>query len=202
MVQKIGEEMVENIVFFSKFLFFIFIVSCNRTMNSDNEYNYFNFSNSKEKQVDTLINISKIEGLEDDLTYCFKNKVQDSIYNPYFIYNKKYYKLPKTIENSKDIYNYSLMPQYVDTLMIARKMKFNKDISALLIRGENPDCNGFNCQSYFLHLLIYDENSLLDNKIFVFNSNKITFNNFILIKDKNNSISLLNKSKVIYKFNI
>lgn len=87
------------------------------------------------------------------------------------------------------------MPKYLENVLTAKKITF-ENFLVLMIRGENPNCNGNNCQSYYLHFIILDADSIKMNFIYLFDNKKEKFEDFE-VAFRNSKILLTNKVNII-----
>lgn len=200
---KVGEEMERHIDFFKKtFLFFwvLFFLSCSGRKEKITVNEYYNFFNNTTKIKDTIQYESEIN-LDDKsnnaisyIAKIVKNDNGDKVINSNFVYIGKEFKTPISFKNFKEYdFKYSLMPTYSEKNLVAKKFN-SKNVSALIIRGENPFCNGNNCQSYYVHLIILKDDTIKSNFVYHFNSSDEIFEDFSISFDKD--ILLLSNKKV------
>lgn len=178
------------------------IIGCSSDKQIQSVDEYFNFSSTKTEIKDTIKYISKIifdKNNRDSISYIaeiIKSETSNKVLKSNFIFKNKQLKTPVLFKNFKDYnFEYSLMPKYSDDNLVAKKFNFDKK-SVLIIRGENPFCNGSNCQSYFLHLLVFDNSELQSNIIYNFNYEDEKFEDFKVIL-KNDEFSLINNKNEI-----
>lgn len=177
-------------------------MSCkkNETVNIDN------FSEPKAK--DSLVkNISEIDiGMNDKqkLYYhvsLFNNEEKDSVVDSYFLLYDKKYDMPKKFSNNSPFnFKYSLFPKYSDANELIYKTYKSGNKNYILLRGENPFCNGSNCQRYNLHLLIIEDKRIISNNVFFYNSNEVNFEDTV-VTFVNSTINLMNGNKLLSKIN-
>lgn len=178
------------------------IIGCSSDKQIQSVDEYYNFSSTKTEIKDTIKYISKIifdKNNRDSISYIaeiIKSETSNKVLKSNFIFKNKQLKTPVLFKNFKDYnFEYSLMPKYSDDNLVAKKFNFDKK-SVLIIRGENPFCNGSNCQSYFLHLLVFDNSELQSNIIYNFNYEDEKFEDFKVIL-KNDEFSLFNNKNEI-----
>jgi hypothetical protein len=193
MVNKIGGEMERKIDFFKKVVFIIIVFSivyCN-TCNSQNEVKkYYNFicQNNGQNMI-----LSYIENCDINLKYIISSDKK----NAFFIYNNVISKVPDRFINSNRKYEYSLMPNYFDSVLISKRFIYGND-NVFLILGEDPFCNGHYCTSYYLHLILLDQKIIKQNFVFEFDFDNYIFDDFYIEK-KDNVYILKNRDKIIFK---
>lgn len=188
-----------GILFFS-----LSIIGCSNSKAIQSVDAYYNFSNTKTEIKDTIEYTSKLEldkNNKDSISYIakiIKNESLDKVLNSSFVFKGKELKTPMIFKNFKNYnFGYSLIPKYSEEILVAKKFNFGIK-SILIIRGENPFCNGSNCKSYFLHLLIFEKNKLQLNLIYNFNDNNENFEDFKVIL-KNDELFLFNNENEIDK---
>lgn len=201
MEPKIGGLMEKHIDFFRNALMgfsLLIIISCNSKEQILKPEKYYNFSCDTVKTDSSLQISSKFGKLDSNLPYYTIEikKVENKLLKSFFSINGLDYKTPSSFRNFNEYgFIYSIMPKYTDSNFVAQKTNYG-DTFIYLIKGENPFCNGSNCQSYNLHLLALKSNKLKLNQVYQFDSRDNKFEDFrlVLIKDK---LLFLNKNTVI-----
>lgn len=161
------------------------------------EYTNFNYS---EKQIDKQK--IKTSGLKQFDTFSYNvvfdnSNIKDTLITSYFDLNGKKFEPPIFFRNHNQLkFSYSLMPHYSDeNNIVAKRFNFD-DKYFLLIRGENPFCNGNNCKSYYLHLLAIKQNSIFSNQVYFFNYDEVNFGH-LKITFINNILILSERKKIL-----
>lgn len=161
---------------------------------------YKNFVITNNRSSNNQLITSKLENAQypiNLLSYNVDyNLGKDTLILSYFTVQKNKSLAPIAFKNkTKSKFVYSLMPHYSEGNLVAKS--FNIDGKYfLLIRGENPFCNGSNCQSYYLHFLEISENTILQNEVYEFNQSDVEFQNFTL-KLIGNNLILSNNRKTL-----
>lgn len=210
MAQQIGEEMEEHTGFFKKVIICIFgllLLSCSNNNQILTVDEYYNFNFNTFDKLDFIQEQSKItldNKTRDEITYIAKlkkGKIENDVIESYFVFNGSKYKTPLRFKNFKGYnYKYSLMPKYFDKMVVAKKFNYN-NFSVLIIRAENPFCNGNNCKSYYLHLIILKDKAIKANSVYQFNYDDDKFEEFNVSYD-NGILLLLDKNKRIDKLKV
>lgn len=184
--------------FFSKILIVVFIFSCK---NSNSELNHQNFKTFDESN-DSIIHMkSKIDiNLLEELNYdvILNKKNENSLIESYFSFANNKYLMPKNFRNNGNRYEYSLFPNYTSNNATVSKSYTYKDFTLTIIRGENPFCNGFNCTSYYLHLLRIKNDKIDLNIVYSFDYKEIKFEDLeIKFLAKKNIIQIIDNGNIL-----
>jgi hypothetical protein len=179
---------------------FSFLFCCHTLNKIDsNITEYYNF----EVEENLNVTICKIAGDDSELEYIYKktssSKVASMIETHYSLYGKKY-SLPSYFKNKNLSYNYSIMPNYYtgnSKFIVAKKIVIENSI-IYIIRGENPECNGNNCKTYFLHFLIIKGKVIVANYLYYLSEDSDCFD-LMTVKQKNKMFLLMNNNCIIDK---
>lgn len=107
--------------------------------------------------------------------------------------------MPKNFDNNGKRYAYSLFPDYKSVNILIFKSYTFENFSIIIIRGENPFCNGFNCTTYYLHLLRIKDDKIDRNMVYEFD-NEVEFENLdVKISNSNekNTIQIINNNMIL-----
>lgn len=185
--------MEKNIDFFRKGIIIfscVLLNSCIADKKAMTEQ-YYNFIYNNSRNGDIQLETSKFENASyplNLLSFCVKSTYgKDTIISSYFEIQHRKSLVPKKFKNKHDKFIYSLMPHYTEVNLVGKSYIFNNN-HFVLIRGENPFCNGNNCQTYYLHLLEITDRFISRNEVYEFNQREIDFNNLILKIDGKNLI--------------
>lgn len=126
------------------------MISCN---NHSSEISHRDFKTSDERNDSVIQLKSKIQiDFLDELYYnvILNKESNDSVIESYFLFEGNKYLMPKNFDNNGKRYAYSLFPDYKSVNILIFKSYTFENFSIIIIRGENPFCNGFNCTTYYL----------------------------------------------------
>lgn len=100
----------------------------------------------------------------------------------YFVFKGKQYSTPKQFHNNREYaYEYSIFPEYTGQEHYQDVRVFSaKDKYYVLLKSQNPHCNGTHCQSYFLHVLVMNSDSILGNTVYFYNPD-VDFNDLEVV---------------------
>lgn len=173
------------------------MISCN---NHNSEISHQDFKISDERNDSVIQLKSKIQiDLPDELYYnvILNKENNDSVIESYFLFEENKYPTPKNFHNSGKRYEYSLFPDYKSANIPVSKSYAFENFSVIIIRGENPFCNGFNCTTYYMHILKIKDDKIAGNVVYEFD-NEVEFENLdVKVSNKKNTIQIINNEMIL-----
>jgi|GEM_PF-2977349 len=173
------------------------MISCN---NHSSEISHRDFKTSDERNDSVIQLKSKIQiDFPDELYYnvILNKESNDSVIESYFLFEGNKYLMPKNFDNNGKRYAYSLFPDYKSSNILISQCYVFENFSVIIIRGENPFCNGFNCTTYYMHLLKIKDDKIDRNIVFEFD-NEAEFENLgVKISNERNAIQIINKEMIL-----
>jgi hypothetical protein len=207
MEQKVGLDVLiklrGNFIIFSTKMVLVFIIYFLYGCKEDIKFNHA--QNSKIVSKDTIIeytdeidiHLKTLQKLYYHVSHSmnFENG-KDSIIDSYFLFKGKKYHTPKKFKNKPFTYDYS---KFISVKSEDYLKVFQSDNKYyVLLQSINTSCNGSNCQSYFLHLLIMDNKAIKENYVFFYSPNEVNFEDLNL-SFTDSEINLMNKDIIIEK---
>ncbi|MBW7870245.1 MAG: hypothetical protein H3C39_04205 [Flavobacteriia bacterium] len=178
-------------------LILVFMISCN-DHNSEISHQDFKFSDERNDAVIQLKSKIKIDFPAELYYNVILNKEKnDSVIESYFLFEGNKYSMPKNFHNDGKRYEYSLFPDYKSPNILVSKSYVFENFSVIIIRGENPFCNGFNCTTYYMHVLKIKDDKIDMNVVYEFD-NEVEFENLdVKISNEKNTIQIMNNEMVL-----